>query len=104
MTTNHIAGRPFGINDFRKPLKELGIVQQVSAQERTNVACLADEAKKALLDAGGLSVKDRPCLVVDPLWQEVRLKLPWVAFDVNADTIRCAFQDHGEVGEVISDK
>ncbi|KAH7938729.1 hypothetical protein HPB52_000148 [Rhipicephalus sanguineus] len=105
-----IAGRPYGINDFRKPLKDLGIIQQVSgigAYQMSHVWLLnikTDEAKKTLLDAGLLSVKDRPCLVVDPVRQEVRLKLHWVAFDVNAETIRRALREYGEVREVISDK
>ncbi|XP_049272500.1 uncharacterized protein LOC125758859 [Rhipicephalus sanguineus] len=105
-----IAGRPYGINDFRKPLKELGTIQQVSgigAYQMSHVWLLnvkTDEAKKTLLNAGILSVKDRPCLVVDPERQEVRLKLHWVAFDVNAETVRRAFREYGEVKEVISDK
>ncbi|KAH8030904.1 hypothetical protein HPB51_012293 [Rhipicephalus microplus] len=63
-----------------------------------------DEAKKTLLGTGLLSVKDRPCVVVDPEKQEVCLKLHWVAFDVNAETVRRAFREYGEVKEVISDK
>ncbi|KAH8035807.1 hypothetical protein HPB51_008634 [Rhipicephalus microplus] len=105
-----IAARPYGINDFRKPLKELGIIQEVSgigAYQMSHVWLLnmkTDEAKKIVLDAGLLSVKDRPCVVVDPERQEVRLKLHWVAFDVNAETVRRAFREYGEVKEVISDK
>ncbi|KAH8009117.1 hypothetical protein HPB51_010315 [Rhipicephalus microplus] len=63
-----------------------------------------DEAKKTFLDAGLLSVKDRPCLVVDPGRQEVRLKLHSVAFDVDIETVRRAFWEHNEVKKVISDK
>ncbi|KAH8019565.1 hypothetical protein HPB51_019992 [Rhipicephalus microplus] len=61
-----IAARPYGINDFRKPLKELGIIQEVSgigAYQMSHVWLLnmkTDEAKKIVLDAGLLSVKDRP--------------------------------------------
>ncbi|XP_075730852.1 uncharacterized protein LOC142774347 [Rhipicephalus microplus] len=105
-----IAARPYGINDFRKPLKELGIIQEVSgigAYQMSHVWLLnmkTDEAKKTLLDAGLLSVKDRPCVVVDPERQEVRLKLHWVAFDINAETVRHAFWEYCEVKEVISDK
>ncbi|KAH6920910.1 hypothetical protein HPB50_028102 [Hyalomma asiaticum] len=105
-----ISGRPYGINDFRMPLKELGIIQQVSgigAYQMSHVWLLnmkTDEAKKTLLHAGLLSVKNRPCLVVDPVKQELRLKLHWVAFDVNAETIRRAFREYGEVRDVISDK
>ncbi|KAH8031077.1 hypothetical protein HPB51_012765 [Rhipicephalus microplus] len=105
-----IAARSYGINDFRKPLKELGIIQEVSgigAYQMSHVWLLnmkTDEAKKTVLDVGLLSVKDRPCVVVDPERQEVRLKLHWVAFDVNAETVRRAFREYGEVKEVISDK
>ncbi|KAH7981646.1 hypothetical protein HPB52_000421 [Rhipicephalus sanguineus] len=101
---------PYGINDFRKPLKDLGIIQQVSgigAYQMSHVWFLnmkTDEAKNTLLDAGLLAVKDRPCLVVDPVRQEVRLKLHWVAFDVNAEAIRRALREYGEVREDISDK
>ncbi|KAH6946217.1 hypothetical protein HPB50_012232 [Hyalomma asiaticum] len=100
----------YGINDFRMPLKELGIIQQVSgigAYQMSHVWLLnmkTDEAKKTLLHAGLLSVKNRPRLVVDPVKQELRLKLHWVAFDVNAETIRRAFREYGEVRDVISDK
>ncbi|KAH8038608.1 hypothetical protein HPB51_002732 [Rhipicephalus microplus] len=105
-----IAVRPYGINDFRKPLKELGIIQEVSgigAYQMSHVWLLnmkTDEAKKTLLDAGLLSVEDRPCVVVDPDRRKVRLKLHWVAFDVNAENVRRAFGEYGEVKEVISDK
>ncbi|KAH6932014.1 hypothetical protein HPB50_002508 [Hyalomma asiaticum] len=71
-----------------------------------------DEAKKTLLHAGLLSVKNHPCLVADPVKQELRLKLALelrlklhrIAFDVNAETIRRAFREYGEVRDVISDK
>ncbi|KAH8041315.1 hypothetical protein HPB51_014596 [Rhipicephalus microplus] len=98
-----IAGRPYVINDFRKPPKELGIIQEMSgigAYQMSHVWLLnmkTDEAKKTLLEAGLLSMKDRPCLVVYPERQEVRLKLHWVAFDVKAETVRRAFREYGEV-------
>ncbi|KAH8028758.1 hypothetical protein HPB51_018600 [Rhipicephalus microplus] len=64
-----------------------------------------DEAKKTLLNASLLTLRERPPrVVVDPERQEVRLKLHWVAFDVNAETVRRAFREYGEVKEVISDK
>ncbi|KAH8042759.1 hypothetical protein HPB51_025741 [Rhipicephalus microplus] len=105
-----IAARPYGNNNFRKPLKELGIIQEVSgigAYQLSHVWLLnmkTNEAKKTLLDAGLLSVKDRPCVVIDPERQEVRLKLHWVAFGVNAETVRRAFREYGEVKEGISHK
>ncbi|XP_070379115.1 uncharacterized protein [Dermacentor albipictus] len=63
-----------------------------------------DEAKQTLLDAGPLLVKNRPCLVIDPARQELRIKLHWVAFDVTFETIRRAFREYGEIKEVISDR
>ncbi|KAH7934704.1 hypothetical protein HPB51_028931 [Rhipicephalus microplus] len=63
-----------------------------------------NQAKKTLLNASLLSVKDLLCLIVDPERQEVRLKLHWVAFEINAETVRRAFREYGEVKEVIRDK
>ncbi|KAH8026947.1 hypothetical protein HPB51_000367 [Rhipicephalus microplus] len=63
-----IAARPYENNDFRKPLKELGIIQEVSgigAYQMSHVWLLnvrTDEAKNTLLDAGLLSVKDQRCV------------------------------------------
>ncbi|KAH8034039.1 hypothetical protein HPB51_019134 [Rhipicephalus microplus] len=87
-----------------------GIVQEVSgigAYQMSHVWLLnlkTDEAKTTLLSAGLLSVEDWPGVVVDPERQEVRLKLHWVAFDVNAVTVRRTFREYGEMKEVISDK
>ncbi|KAH8033866.1 hypothetical protein HPB51_016638 [Rhipicephalus microplus] len=98
-----ISARPYGMNNFRKSLKKLGIIQELSgieAYQMSHVWLLnmkTDEAKKTLLDPGLLSVKDRPCVVVDPERQELRVKLHWVAFDVNADTVRRAFREYSEV-------
>ncbi|KAH8009756.1 hypothetical protein HPB51_019071 [Rhipicephalus microplus] len=105
----NIAGRPYGI-DFRKPLKELGFIQEVSGIEAYQMSQVwlfsikTDEAKKKLLDGGPLSMKDRPCLVVDLVRQKVCLKFHWVAFDVNTETSRQDFREYGDVQEVISDK
>ncbi|XP_049520622.1 uncharacterized protein LOC125944302 [Dermacentor silvarum] len=105
-----VTGRPYRIDDFRKPLKDAGIIQQVGgigAYQMSHVWLLnlkTDEAKQALLDAGPLLVKNRPCLIIDPARQELRIKLHWVAFDVTSETIRRAFREYGEVKEVISDR
>ncbi|KAH8009605.1 hypothetical protein HPB51_018450 [Rhipicephalus microplus] len=55
-----------------------------------------NEAKKTRLDAGLLSEKYRPCLVVHTERQEVRLKLHRVAFGANAETVRPAFREYSE--------
>ncbi|XP_049518831.1 uncharacterized protein LOC125943519 [Dermacentor silvarum] len=105
-----VTGRPYRIDDFRKPLKDAGIIQQVDgigAYQMSHVWLLnlkTDEAKQALLDAGPLLAKNRPCLIIDPARQELRIKLHWVAFDVTSETIRRAFREYGEVKEVISDR
>lgn len=105
-----VTGRPYRIDDFRKPLKDAGIIQQVGgigAYQMSHVWLLnlkTDEAKQALIDAGPLLVKNRPCLIIDPARQELRIKLHWVAFDVTSETIRRAFREYGEVKEVISDR
>ncbi|KAH7986519.1 hypothetical protein HPB51_026651 [Rhipicephalus microplus] len=98
-----VSGRPYRIDDFRKPLKDLGVIQQVSgigAYQMSHVWLLnmkTVEAKKALTDAGVLKVKDRACLVIDPTRQEVKMKLHWLAFDVTKDAIRRAFYEYGDV-------
>ncbi|KAH8037683.1 hypothetical protein HPB51_015728 [Rhipicephalus microplus] len=95
-----IAVRPYEINDFQNPLKELGIIQELSgigAYQMSQVWLLnmkTDEVKKTLLDAGLLSVKDHPCVVVNPERQEVRLKVHWVTFNVSAETVRRDFREY----------
>ncbi|KAH7986207.1 hypothetical protein HPB51_026699 [Rhipicephalus microplus] len=95
-----IAARPYGIKGFRKPLKELGIildVRGIGMYQMPHVWLLnmkTDEAKKTLLVAGLLSVKGRPCFVIVPERQEVCLMLRWVAFDVDAETVRRAFREY----------
>ncbi|KAH8035935.1 hypothetical protein HPB51_013135 [Rhipicephalus microplus] len=101
-----VSGRPYRIDDFRKPRKDLGVIQEVSgigANQMTHVWLLnmkTVEAKKALTGAGVLKVKDRLYLVIDPTRQEVKMKLHWLAFDVTKDAILRAFYEYGDVQEV----
>ncbi|KAH8037466.1 hypothetical protein HPB51_010993 [Rhipicephalus microplus] len=89
-----VSGRPYRIDDFKKPLKDLGVICQISgigAYRMSHVWLLnmkTEQAKKALTDAGVLKVEDRVCLVIDPTRQEVKMKLHWLAFDVTKDAIR----------------
>ncbi|KAH6932614.1 hypothetical protein HPB50_008061 [Hyalomma asiaticum] len=105
-----ISGRPYRIEHFRDPLKELGIIQEVSAigaYQMSHVWLLnlrSGDAKKKLLEAGTLMIKDKICLVIDPTRQEVSVKLHWVAFDVTADAIRRTFNEYGDVKEVSTDR
>ncbi|KAH8033308.1 hypothetical protein HPB51_009490 [Rhipicephalus microplus] len=101
-----VSGRPYRIDDFRKPLKDLGVIQQVSgigAYQMSHVWLLnmkTEQAKKASTNAGVLKVKDRVCLVIYPTRQEVKVKLHWLAFDVTKDAVRRAFYEYGDVKEV----
>ncbi|KAH8028676.1 hypothetical protein HPB51_018079 [Rhipicephalus microplus] len=105
-----VSGIPYRIDDFRKPLKDLGVIQQVSgigAYQMSQVWLLnmkPEQAKKALTDAGVFKVKDRVCLVIDPTWQEVKMKLHWLAFDVTKDANLRAFYEYGDVKEVTDDR
>lgn len=105
-----IAGRPYRIDDFRKPLKDANLIQQVSgigAYQMSHVWLInfrTEDAKKTLIRAGHITVKDRVCLVIDPEKQEVRVKIHWLAFNVTNDAIRRAFMEFGEVKEVTNDK
>ncbi|XP_077541900.1 uncharacterized protein LOC144153972 [Haemaphysalis longicornis] len=103
-------GRPYRIEDFRQPLMDLGVIQEVGgigAFQMSHVWLVkfrTDDAKKKIVDAGHLDVKRRVCLVVDPNRQEIRVKLHWVSFDVTNDTIRRLFGTYGEVKDVTSER
>lgn len=105
-----IAARPYRIEDFRQPLSEAGVLGDVArfgAYQMSHVWLLdlrTDAAKQKLLEIQRLDVKGRTCLVVDPVRQDVRLKLHWVAFDVTNDAIRRAFAEFGEVKEVVQER
>ncbi|KAH6940932.1 hypothetical protein HPB50_010438 [Hyalomma asiaticum] len=105
-----ILGRPYRIEDFRKPLQDAGVIKDVAvigAYQMSHVWLVnlrSDEAKKKLVEAGRLVVKERLCIVIDPNRQEVRLKLHWMALDVINDNIRRAFSEYGEVKEVANDR
>ncbi|KAM7300575.1 uncharacterized protein ISCGN_016186 [Ixodes scapularis] len=105
-----IAGRPYKIEDFRQPLNNAGVIQDVGtigAYQMSHVWLLnmrSDEAKKKLLEAGQLIIKEKTCLVIDPVRHELRVKLHWVSFDVTSDAIRRAFAEFGVVKEVTSEK
>ncbi|XP_077564668.1 uncharacterized protein LOC144180156 [Haemaphysalis longicornis] len=102
--------RPYRIDDFRQPLKDFGVIQEVGgigAYQMSHVWLVnfrSDDAKKKLLEAGRLDVKGHTCLVIDPNKQELRVKLHWVSFDVSNEAIRRAFAVYGEVKDVASDR
>ncbi|KAH8023477.1 hypothetical protein HPB51_014726 [Rhipicephalus microplus] len=101
-----VSGRPYCIDDLRKHRKDLGVIQEVSdigAYQMSHVWSLnmkTEQAKKVLTEAAILEIKDRVCLVIDATRQEVKIKLPWLAFDVKKEDIRRAFYEYGDVKEV----
>lgn len=78
-----IAGRLYRIKDFRKPLADDGMLRdvavlgayQMSHVWRLNLRTAA--AKQKLLEAARLFVRGRPCLVMKPARQELRVKFHW---------------------------
>ncbi|KAM7301441.1 hypothetical protein ISCGN_016960 [Ixodes scapularis] len=82
-----LEGRPYRLEDFRDPLKQVGVLPDVAglgAYQMSHVWLLklgTPEAKAKLLQAGSLQVKRKACLPVDPKRSELRVKLHWVSFD-----------------------
>ncbi|KAM7289601.1 hypothetical protein ISCGN_029730 [Ixodes scapularis] len=103
-------GRPYRLEDFRDPFKQVGVLSDVAglgAYQMSHVWLLklrTPEAKPKLLQAGSLQVKGKTCLSVDPNRRELRVKLHWVSFDAPVDSIRRAFEPFGEVKEVSREK
>ncbi|KAH8039369.1 hypothetical protein HPB51_005730 [Rhipicephalus microplus] len=85
-----VSGRPYRIDDFRKPLKDLGVIQQVSgigAYQMSHVWLLhmkTEQAKKALTDASVLKVKDRKQTTSDDTPVLNKSKQVSSALDTNA--------------------
>ncbi|KAH9359507.1 hypothetical protein HPB48_020692 [Haemaphysalis longicornis] len=61
------------------------------------------EAPQRLLDSGGLQVKGRYCAVIDPIQQEVTVKVHWVPFHVADAALARVFADFGEVKDLRQD-
>ncbi|KAM7299738.1 uncharacterized protein ISCGN_020304 [Ixodes scapularis] len=105
-----LEGRPYRLEDFRDPLKQVGVLSDVAglgAYQMSHVWLLkfrTPEAKAKLLHAGSLQVKGKMCLPVDHNRRELRVKLHWVSFDAPVDSIRRAFEPFGEVKEVSREK
>ncbi|XP_077516535.1 uncharacterized protein LOC144126338 [Amblyomma americanum] len=101
------AGRPCRIEDFRQPMKEAGVIEQVGgigAQQMSHAWVVSFRSEEAKLDTGHITVKEKTCVVFDPERHEVRLKVHWCAFNVSNETLWRAFADYGEVKEVSSDR
>ncbi|XP_054921440.1 uncharacterized protein [Dermacentor andersoni] len=101
-----VAGRPYRLEDFRDPLQELGVLKDVTGIgpfQMTHVWLIklrTPEVKEVLVRAGGLEVKGRFCAVIDPVQQDITLKVHWVPFHVTGEALKKAFDPYGEVKEV----
>lgn len=63
----------------------------------------AEGVKKLLAWKYG-TLKQRPCIVVDPLNQDVRLELHCVLYNVHADQVRTVLGPYGKVTNVTRDQ
>ncbi|KAK8771216.1 hypothetical protein V5799_025544 [Amblyomma americanum] len=104
-------GRPYRIEDFRQPVNEAGVIEQVGgigAYQMSHVWLVkfrSEEAKRKLLDAGHITVKGKTCVIFDLERHELRLKVHrWCAFNVSNETLRRPLAEYGEVKEVSSDR
>ncbi|KAH6925366.1 hypothetical protein HPB50_004013 [Hyalomma asiaticum] len=101
-----VGGRPYRIEDFRLPLEEFGVLKAVSGigpYQMSHVWMLklrSQEEKNLLISSGGLKVKGRYCAVIDPVKQELTVKIHWVAFDVPNEAIRSVLSEYGDVKDV----
>ncbi|KAH7959160.1 hypothetical protein HPB49_009110 [Dermacentor silvarum] len=98
--------RPYRLEDFRDPLQELGVLKDVTGIgpfQMTHVwliKLITPEAKGVLVNAGGLEVKGRFCAVIDPVQQDITLKVHWVPLHITGEALKRTFDHYGEVKEV----
>ncbi|KAM7294843.1 hypothetical protein ISCGN_024348 [Ixodes scapularis] len=101
-----IGARPYRIEDFKEPLRQLGILKEVAGMgvfqmgHVWTVRLKSTAAKDQLLQPGKFQVKGGWCVPIDPEQREVRLKLHWVPLDVPSDTLKKALGDYGIVREI----
>lgn len=102
-----IGARPYRIEDFKKGLKNAGVLGDIDTcgSYQMNhvwmVTLKSLSAKQRLLNAQTLEVKGRRCLVIDPNKSEVRLKLHWIPYHLPDENVKKALEPFGQVEEVI---
>ncbi|KAH7955032.1 hypothetical protein HPB49_024210 [Dermacentor silvarum] len=64
---------------------------------------LRSKAKDAMVKTGGLQVKGGFCAVIDPIQQDVTVKVHWVDFAVQIESFWQALSNFGDVLEVSND-
>lgn len=104
-----VNGKPYRAEDFREVLARAGVLRDLAClgSFQTNHVLLAalktTLAKRKLLAAGQLKVKDRSCYVLYPTEAQVQLKIHCVSHDSPDDTVRKALDGFGRVESVSRD-
>ncbi|KAK8770386.1 hypothetical protein V5799_013150 [Amblyomma americanum] len=97
---------PSDEEDFRQLLQGAGVFKDISGIGAYHMSHLwlvrfrTQEAKDAVLAAGGLSVKGGYCAIIDPCRKEIMVKIHWVPFHIASETLRKALSEFGEVMEI----
>ncbi|KAH8038855.1 hypothetical protein HPB51_003448 [Rhipicephalus microplus] len=105
-----VSGRPYRIDDFRKPLKDSGVIQQVGGIGTCQISHVwflnmnTEQVKKALTDAGVFKVKTGYVSSLTRRGKRLKMKLHWLAFNLMKAAIRRAFYEYGDVKEVTDDR
>uniref|UniRef100_A0A6B0VAX7 CCHC-type domain-containing protein n=1 Tax=Ixodes ricinus TaxID=34613 RepID=A0A6B0VAX7_IXORI len=105
-----IGVRPYRIEDFKEPLRQLGVLSDVTGMGVFQmghvwiVRLKSTAAKEKLMMSGKFKVKGGWCVPMDPDRREVRLKLHWVPFDVPNDALKRALEEFGVVREITREK
>ncbi|KAH9367356.1 hypothetical protein HPB48_010151 [Haemaphysalis longicornis] len=100
---------PYRIDDFRTPFLLLGVLKDIAGIGPFQMGHVwliklkTPEARQRLLDSGGLQVMGRYCAVIDPIQQEVTVKVHWVPFHVADAVLVRVFADFGDVKDVRQD-
>ncbi|KAH7971121.1 hypothetical protein HPB49_019060 [Dermacentor silvarum] len=104
-----LAKRPYRLEDFRGPLEEAGFIKNITGigafqMNHIWLVKLRSKADKdAMVKTGGLQVKGGFCAVIDPIQQDVTVKVHWVDFAVQNESVRQALSNFGDVLEVSND-
>lgn len=105
-----VKGRPYRVEDFRDALAQHGVLPEVislGAYQINHVWAVTfmnADANRKMLAASEMVVKGRPCVVIDPQNQEVKLKLHWLLYGVADEDIRAASSPYGSVSEVTRER
>ncbi|KAH7949263.1 hypothetical protein HPB49_006805 [Dermacentor silvarum] len=104
-----LAKRPYRLEDFREPLEEAGIIKNITGigafqmNDIWLVKLRSKADKDALVKTGGLQAKGGFSAVIDPIQQDVTVKVHWVDFAVKNESVRQALSNFGDVLVVSND-